>query len=397
MRLRPAQPHDAPEIARLLRRSITELCAADHGNDPDILARWLANKTPESVAAWLAAPGQRVVVAEVDGRMVGVAGAREDGSVLRNYAAPGFTRRGVGTALMADLEAWMRARGAREARLESTLTARPFYQAVGYREHAPPAGPGTGPAMSKPLASDTGLVIFDCDGVLVDSEPISLRLLVDTLAAGGVALTPAEADALFLGRSLATTREIVARDYGITVTDAALDEMRRALYAAFRAELAPIPGIVETLDALPVPYCVASSSQPERVQLSLEVTGLWPRFEGRAFSSTMVRRGKPAPDLFLHAASTLGYAPAACLVVEDSPAGIMAAKAAGMRVVAFTGGSHASSDEHRARVAALRPDAVIEDMRALPAWPRRSVVRRLRATALVLGMPGVGAARLACA
>ena len=80
----------------------------------------------------------------------------------------------------------------------------------------------------------------------------------------------------------------------------------------------------------------------------------------------MVAHGKPAPDLFLHAAATLGYAPAACLVVEDSPAGIEAAQAAGMRVVAFTGGSHASSDEHRARVAALRPDAVIADMRALP-------------------------------
>ena len=151
-------------------------------------------------------------------------------------------------------------------------------------------------------AGGIGLVIFDCDGVLVDSEPIALRLLLDTLAAGGVELTPAEADALFLGRSLATTREIVARDYGLTVTDAALDDMRRALYAAFRAELEPIPGIAETLDALPVPYCVASSSQPERVQLSLEVTGLWPRFAGRAFSSTMVARGKPAPDLFLHAA-----------------------------------------------------------------------------------------------
>ena len=171
-------------------------------------------------------------------------------------------------------------------------------------------------------ARAAGLVIFDCDGVLVDSEPIALRLLLDTLAAGGVELTPAEADALFLGRSLATTREIVARDYGLTVSDAALDDMRRALYAAFRAELEPIPGIAETLDALPAPYCVASSSQPERVQLSLEVTGLWPRFAGRAFSSTMVARGKPAPDLFLHAARTLGYAPAACLVVEDSPAGI---------------------------------------------------------------------------
>jgi HAD superfamily hydrolase (TIGR01509 family) len=210
-----------------------------------------------------------------------------------------------------------------------------------------------------------GLVIFDCDGVLVDSEPIALRLLLSTLAAAGVALTPAEADALFLGRSLATTREIVARDFGFTVSDAALDEMRRALYAAFRAELQPIPHIAETLDALPCAYCVASSSQPERIELSLRVTGLWSRFEGRAFSATEVARGKPAPDLFLYAARRLGYAPAACLVVEDSPAGIEAAKSAGMRVVAFTGGSHAASDQHRARVAALAPDALVDDMRGL--------------------------------
>jgi HAD superfamily hydrolase (TIGR01509 family) len=211
------------------------------------------------------------------------------------------------------------------------------------------------------------LVIFDCDGVLVDSEPIALRLLLDTLAEAGLALDPEEARARFLGRSLASTREILARDFGLALSDAALADMRRRLYAAFRSGLTPVPGIVETLDALPVPYCVASSSQPERIELSLTVAGLWPRFAGRAFSATMVARGKPAPDLFLYAARCLGYPPAACLVVEDSPAGITAAKAAGMRVVAFTGGSHAARQEHRDRVAALRPDAVIDDMRALPA------------------------------
>jgi HAD superfamily hydrolase (TIGR01509 family) len=215
-----------------------------------------------------------------------------------------------------------------------------------------------------------GLVIFDCDGVLVDSEPISLRLLIDTLADAGLALDPGEADARFLGRSLRSTREIVARDFGVVISDAALDTMRARLYAAFRAELRPIPSIAETLDALPCPFCVASSSQPERIELSLTVTGLWPRFQGRAFSSTMVARGKPAPDLFLFAAKTLGHDPAACLVVEDSPAGIAAAQAAAMRVVAFTGGSHAASHDHRSRVAALAPDAIIDDIRALPGLVR---------------------------
>jgi HAD superfamily hydrolase (TIGR01509 family) len=221
--------------------------------------------------------------------------------------------------------------------------------------------------VTQALARTTELVIFDCDGVLVDSEPIALRLLLETLAAAGLHLSAAEADALFLGRSLASTRETVVREYGVTVSDAALDAMRRALYAAFRAELRPIAHVAETLDALAVPFCVASSSQPERIALSLAVTGLLPRFEGRAFSATMVANGKPAPDLFLFAAETLGYPPAACLVVEDSPAGIQAAKAAGMKVVAFTGGSHAATDEHRARVADLGADAVIADIRLLPA------------------------------
>lgn len=211
----------------------------------------------------------------------------------------------------------------------------------------------------------TSLVLFDCDGVLVDSEPVSLRLLLQTLASSGLILTPEEADVLFLGRSLASAREILARDFDLTLTDAALEEMRVALYAAFRAELQPIPHIAETLDALPCAFCVASSSQPERIELSLEVTGLWSRFRGRAFSATMVRNGKPAPDLFLLAARTLGHDPADCLVVEDSPAGIEAAQAAGMRVAAFTGGGHAQSQAHRDRVATLAPDAIIDDMRQL--------------------------------
>ena len=215
-----------------------------------------------------------------------------------------------------------------------------------------------------------GLVIFDCDGVLVDSEPIAMRLLIETIAAAGLTLDPDQAHELLLGKSLASMRAILARDFGLELSDAALEAMRHRLYAAFRAELRPIAGIATALDALPCAFCVASSSQPERIQVSLTATGLWPRFEDRAFSATMVARGKPAPDLFLFAAETLGYAPAACLVVEDSPAGITAAKAAGMRVVAFTGGSHATSAAHRARIAALGPDALLADMHDLPALLR---------------------------
>ena len=132
--------------------------------------------------------------------------------------------------------------------------------------------------------------------------------------------------------------------------------MRRALYAAFRAELQPIPHIAATLDALPCPYGrrLLVAARAHRA-LARPSPASGPASRGRAFSATMVAHGKPAPDLFLFAADTLGYAPPACLVVEDSPAGISAAQAAKMRVVAFTGGSHAARHEHRDRVAALTP------------------------------------------
>jgi HAD superfamily hydrolase (TIGR01509 family) len=212
-----------------------------------------------------------------------------------------------------------------------------------------------------------GLVVFDCDGVLVDSEPIAMRVLLETLAAAGLDLDEAAGYERLLGRSLAGVREILAEDFGIVLDDAALATMRRRLYAAFRAELRPIPGIAETLDRLALPYCVASSSQPERIEVSLRATGLWPRFAGRVFSATMVARGKPAPDLFLHAARTMGFAPGDCLVVEDSPAGIEAAQAGGMRVIGFLGGTHARRPAHRAAVAARAPDGIIEDITDLVA------------------------------
>jgi HAD superfamily hydrolase (TIGR01509 family) len=215
--------------------------------------------------------------------------------------------------------------------------------------------------MAKP-----GLVIFDCDGVLVDSEPLSIRVLLEVLAREGVTLDIEAGYARFLGRSLATIRQDLETAFGIVLDDAALEAHRRTLYATFRNELQPIPGIALALPRLTAPFCVASSSLPERIELSLRVTGLWPHFEGRAFSATMVARGKPAPDLFLHAAATMGQPAEAAVVVEDSPVGVQAAQAAGMRVVGFLGGSHAQGPAHRAALEALAPDALIDDMTALP-------------------------------
>ncbi len=362
-RLRLARLDDAEAIAALVRCSITELCRLDHCGDPALNDPWLANKTRAGVESWFETPGQRILVAEVDGALAGVAAGRADGEIVLNYVSPNHTRRGVSSALIAELERWMRAAGAETARVASTATALDFYEARGYRRtdlaaitHVP---------MTKSLRREIGLVIFDCDGVLVNSEPLSMRILLDTIRAAGLSLESGVGYELFLGRSLASVGQTLAEDFGITLDDVALAEMRQRLYAAFRAELRPVPGVAQALAALRVPFCVASSSQPERVELSLRLTGLWPWFEGRAFSASMVSQGKPAPDLFLLAAERMGCAPAACLVVEDSPAGLSAARAAGMRVVGFTGGGHAAGAALEPRLAALEPDRLIRDMRDL--------------------------------
>ncbi|MCK8778933.1 HAD family hydrolase [Rhizobium sp. NTR19] len=212
------------------------------------------------------------------------------------------------------------------------------------------------------MASSGHLVIFDCDGVLVDSEPVSVRVLVNALRRKGVDMDEAEAYRRFLGRSLATVTKTMSEEFGIEADEAFLDDMRHDLYREFRAELKPVTGISEALDALDVPRCVASSSQPERIRLSLSVTGLLDRLEPHIFSASMVAKGKPAPDLFLHAAETMGVAPAHCIVIEDSPAGIEAAKRAGMTVFAFTGASHACVPGYRERIESLSPHVVFDAM-----------------------------------
>jgi HAD superfamily hydrolase (TIGR01509 family) len=215
------------------------------------------------------------------------------------------------------------------------------------------------------------LVIFDCDGVLVDSEPISLSVLVEALDAAGVTMTTAEASERFLGRSLKSMSAILHDEYGLATDDAFLEAMRKRLYARFRQELKSVAGIREAVEQLDAACCVASSSQPERIRLSLTVTGLIDLFDPHIFSATMVARGKPAPDLFLHASAEMGYAPADCIVIEDSPAGIEAAKAAGMRVFAFAGASHARNERHRQVLAGLGPDVLFDDMGELIQFVRR--------------------------
>ena len=206
------------------------------------------------------------------------------------------------------------------------------------------------------------LVIFDCDGVLVDSEPLSVQVLVEALSRRGVVVSEDDAYERFLGRSLSTVAQILHDDFDHSIDAAFLEDLRHHLYERFRDELKPVPGIADTLEQLDCEKCVASSSQPERIRLSLSLTGLLSRFEPNIFSASMVAEGKPAPDLFLHAAKSMGAEPSSCIVIEDSPAGIEAAQRAGMAVFAFVGGSHAAVPGYRERVTALAPDAIFDAM-----------------------------------
>lgn len=210
------------------------------------------------------------------------------------------------------------------------------------------------------------LVIFDCDGVLVDSEALSLSALLGMIRTAGGSIAEDAAYEHFLGKSMKSVREILARDFGLVVTDAHLTDMRVELMRRFREELRPVPGVSEMLPRLGLPYCVASSGTLDRIRYALDVTGLLGLFEPHLFSAAMVERGKPAPDLFLLAAERMGATPNACLVVEDSPAGVAAARAAGMTVFAFTGGAHAGNPALKARLASIKPDFIFADMLQLP-------------------------------
>ena len=218
----------------------------------------------------------------------------------------------------------------------------------------------------KDEASGPALVIFDCDGVLVDSEPIAIEVLIETVAARGVRIGRDAAYRDFLGRTLKTVSTALWADYGVAMDAAALDEMRHRLYGRYKEALKPMAGVFETLDRLEMASCVASSSVYERIKVSLKLTGLYERFAPHIYSATIVPRGKPAPDLFLHVAGEMGTDPARCVVIEDSPAGVMAAKAAGMTVIAFTGGGHVGPARLEAQLAALKPDAILSDMQTLP-------------------------------
>jgi HAD superfamily hydrolase (TIGR01509 family) len=184
------------------------------------------------------------------------------------------------------------------------------------------------------------LVIFDCDGVLIDSEIISARMLVEELARMGVVIDLPYVARHFLGRSYPTVMAQIRREFGLDLPPEFEDQYRERLLEGFRKDLKVMPGVLQVLDELSVPWCVATSSSPRRAEMSLALTGLAARVGERLFTASQVERGKPAPDLFLFAAREMRADPARALVIEDSLTGLRAALAAGMTVWRFTGGSH---------------------------------------------------------
>ncbi|SEG66008.1 haloacid dehalogenase superfamily, subfamily IA, variant 3 with third motif having DD or ED [Actinacidiphila yanglinensis] len=184
------------------------------------------------------------------------------------------------------------------------------------------------------------LVIFDNDGVLVDSEPISNRILADHLTGAGHPTTYEESVRDFMGAASHRIHDLVRERSGAALPADFDTTYHARVFAAFERELEAVDGVAEVLDKLTadgVPYCLASSGSHERIRVALRKTGLYARFgEERIFSAEDVGRGKPAPDLFLHAARVLGFAPERCAVVEDSRLGVQAARAAGMDVYGFT-------------------------------------------------------------
>jgi HAD superfamily hydrolase (TIGR01509 family) len=219
------------------------------------------------------------------------------------------------------------------------------------------------------ILGETDLVIFDFDGVIADSEVISLSTLQRALSDYGIDMTADDVRRHFLGTSLKTTLDHVANHPGARPVDGFVEHWTSTLYQKFAAELQSMDHIAATLDRLEadkVPYCIASSGTFERIGVALRAIGMTHRFE-HIFSAQQVERGKPAPDLFLLAARALSMSPHRCLVIEDSHFGIRAAQAANMRSIGFVGGAHLTTlaTEHAETLRQLGADAILSDFKLL--------------------------------
>jgi len=212
------------------------------------------------------------------------------------------------------------------------------------------------------------LVIFDCDGVLIDSEIIAARAQSRALAAHGIAITPEEAARRFAGIPDADMWRTLQQENERSLPDGFARQYADRLEATFRQELRALPGAAETVAALRergTQVCVASSSMPAKLEAALKMVGLWDAFAPHVFSTAQVAHGKPAPDIFLYAARQMRAAILDCVVVEDSVPGVRAARAARMRAIGFVGASHNGPDQ-RQRLLDEGASEVIDDLRRLP-------------------------------
>ena len=196
------------------------------------------------------------------------------------------------------------------------------------------------------VTMERNLVIFDCDGVLVDSEPFANQVIADLLGTHGLVLSAEEAESHFKGLSDPAMVAKIRTEWGVTLPPDFISRLETAVWALLEVKLQPIPGVAQAVAAVVQSgsaLCVASSSPREWTKGKLTITGLLPHFEDRLYGADQVPRGKPFPDVFLYAASMMGFAPEACVVIEDSVPGVQAGVAAGMRVLAFasTGGTEA--------------------------------------------------------
>lgn len=210
------------------------------------------------------------------------------------------------------------------------------------------------------LMSAFKLAIFDCDGVLVDSERIPCEVLTQCLAELGLVMDSQEVWRLFVGKSIPKSMEMIGEMLGERPSESMWQEFAKRANAALKEDVEAVKNIETALDALEIPYCVASNGDFAKMNTTLGATGLLPRFQDKMFSATQVKAGKPAPDLFLLAAETMGCAPQDCVVIEDSPTGVTAALAAGMTPFGY---AHWTPRETLQEAGAL---VLFDDMAQLP-------------------------------